>query len=177
MQENTSNKELAKRWFNKAEARANAADDLGYAANAAPTEVWPNTHSKPTTPTILLSLNALAIPMSWTRSRLGYINHYPRYHITSYTFTCRSTPDEQVITTQILNVYHQGTPRCHKAYYLGKLNWAFMVRPPLRPMLTPMYAWLKCLHKADPNISGRPDKEISYLAQQSPHTQHSTSGH
>ena len=129
-------------------------------------------HATTATTTILLLFNAMGIPISWKKSTIGHINHWLGYHLNSYSLTCRITPEKHVIITQILENYQSNTPKGHKELEseLGKLNWALMICPPLRPMLTPMYAWLKSLQKASPNATGRPSKEISYLAQTMLHT-------
>ena len=118
-----------------------------------------------TTATIILLYMALGIPISWKKSTLGQINHWLGYHINTATLTCRIMPDKHIIIIQILHQYHCITPRTHKQLEseLGKLNWALMICPPLRSMLTPMYQWLKCLENQN-NTQGRPSKEVQYLA-------------
>ena len=129
----------------------------------------PHEHAHTTTTVILLLFNALGIPISWKKSTLGHINQWLGYQLNSYTLTCRVTPDKHVIITQILETYRLETPRNHKELEseVGKLNWALMICPPLRPMLTPLYKWLQSLKKAEtnkPGTTGRPSREICYLA-------------
>ena len=128
----------------------------------------PEQDAQALTAAIVNFLHALGVPISWKKSTEGHINHWLGYQLNCQTLTATLTPDKHLTIISLLHNIELSKPRTFKDLEseLGKLNWALMICPPLRPLMTPLYAWLMAMRKQLHlhNRTGRPNKECRLLA-------------
>ena len=96
---------------------------------------------------ILLFLHAIGLPISWKKVAMGDPNTWLGYLLTTAPLRACLTPDKQTTIIATLAALrgsaHLTLTEVQQA--AGRLNWATMIYPAMRPFLQPIYAWLHAL--------------------------------
>ena len=97
----------------------------------------------------ILFLQALGLPISWKKVATGSPNTWLGYLITTSPIRACLTPDKQTTIVQMLTLLmsdqHMTLKSAQQA--AGRLNWATMIYPLMRPFLQPIYTWVTALNK------------------------------
>ena len=116
-------------------------------------------------------LEALGLPISWKKTAVGSPNSWLGYLISCETITATLMPDKQLVITQTLqrlaSSRHLAVDEVHKM--AGRLNWATMIYPLMRPFLHPIFAWLTALLRRQENqkwgtVKARPTDTVKVVA-------------
>eukprot|EP00435_Cladocopium_sp_Y103_P060109 s690_g21.t2 len=110
--------------------------------------------------TVLATLLALGVPLSWKKTVLSEINTWLGFVINPKTLFVRMGEDKHEIIMAILDKLQKSEVFTSKAIEkaLGRISWA-TVCPLTRPFLQPFWSW-----KSACKTSGRPPKLVSLFA-------------
>jgi hypothetical protein len=96
---------------------------------------------------IINFLHAIGLPISLKKVAISSPNSWLGYIINCSTVTASLTPDKQTMTMTTLQALqsarHMTLDDAYKA--AGRLNWATMIYPIMRPFLQPIYKWVMAL--------------------------------